>query len=134
MGAPAEIADATERGFASRTQAYREALIGCALARIIDPEIDIRLPYMNQGENAFNGRTVDERVVNPFLRDHAIPCSTGPYLSAIRRNVSFIPETLGQRDRKAYLAFLRFISRLEASTPETARQYLRYLLLAFIDL
>jgi hypothetical protein len=134
MDVPAEIADATERVFASRTQAYREALIGCALARIIDPEIDIRLPYMNQGENAFNGRAVDERVVNPFLRDQAIPCSTGPYLSAIRRNVSFIPETLGQRDRKAYLAFLRFISGLEAATPESAKQYLHHLLLAFIDL
>src|SRR5215204_6733299 len=106
---PAEIAQATGRVFLSKTQAYREALIGCALARIIDPEIDIRLPYMKQGERAFHGRALDERVVNPFLRVHVIPCSTGPYLSAIRRNVIFVPETLGQKDRTGYEAFLTFI-------------------------
>lgn len=131
---PAEIAQATDRIFKSKTQAYREALIGCALARILDPEIDLRLPYMKQGERAFHGRALDERVVNPFLRDHSIPSSTGPYLSAIRRNVSFIPETLGQKDRKAYEAFLAFIGELQTADEETAKQYLRYLLFAFIQL
>jgi len=28
--------------FQSRTQAFREALVGCCIARIMDPEIDIR--------------------------------------------------------------------------------------------
>ncbi len=129
-----ELAEATDRIFKSKTQAYREALIGCALARILDPAIDIRLPYMNQGSDAFNGRTLDERVVNPFLRDHSIPSSTGPYLSAIRRNVSFVPETLGQKDRQAYEQFLAFITRLEVADEEDARQYLRYLLYHFIQL
>lgn len=59
---PATIADATTLLMASNTQAFREALIGCALARILDREIDLRLPYMNQGDNAFNGRTLDEKV------------------------------------------------------------------------
>lgn len=132
--APDEIAEATDRIFKSKTQAYREALIGCALARILDPEIDIRLPYMKQGERAFHGRALDEQVVNPFLRDHTIPSSTGPYLSAIRRNVSFIPETLGQKDRKAYEQFLAFIAMLEVADENDARQYLRYLLYHFIKL
>jgi hypothetical protein len=131
---PKKIADATARLFISKTQAYREALIGIALARILDPEIDLRLPYMKQGDNAFHGRDLDEKVVNPFLRDHAIPCSTGPYLSSIRRNVSFVPETLGQKDRQAYLMLLEFISELQKADEKTARQYLRYLLFAFIRL
>lgn len=100
------IQDATERLFASSTQAYREAVIGCALARVVDQNIDIRLPYMKQAESAFNGRTLDERVVNPFLRDRRVPCSKGPYLSALRRNVRFVPETaVGLRDKKAYGLF-----------------------------
>ena len=130
---PKTIAEATALLFSSKTQAYREALIGCAIARILDPEIDIRLPYMKQGENSFHGRDLDEKVVNPFLRDHAIPCSTGPYLSSIRRNVSFIPETLGQKDREAYEMMLAFISELRANR-RNSRLYLRYLLHSFIQL
>jgi hypothetical protein len=131
---PEEIVESTNRIFASRTQAYREALIGCALAKVLDPEIDIRLPYMKQGDDAFNGRTLDQRVVNPFLRDRAIPCSTGPYLSSIRRSVRFVPETLGQRDQHAYDMLLVFLSELETADSDTARQYLRYLLVAFVNL
>ena len=131
---PDGISESTVRLFASSTQAYRESLIGCALARILDPQIDIRLPYMNQGDDAFSGRTLDQTVVNPFLRDQAIPCSTGPYLSSIRRNVSFVPETRGQRDRRAYTRLLEFIRELSESDADTARLYLRHLLLAFIRL
>ncbi len=131
---PGEIAESTDRIFKSKTQAYREALIGCAIARILDPEIDIRLPYMNQGERAFHGRALDEKVVNPFLRDHSIPSSTAPYLSALRRNVSFVPDTLGQKDRQGYEQFLVFIGALEVADEEDARQYLRYLLYHFIKL
>ena len=131
---PKLVAAATARLFISKTQAYREALIGCALARILDRQIDIRLPYMKQGDNAFHGRDLDEKVVNPFLRDHEIPCSTGPYLSSIRRNVSFVPETLGQKDRKAYEMMLAFIGQLETASKKSARLYLRHLLYSFIAL
>jgi hypothetical protein len=132
---PPQIAASTERLFSSATQAFREALVGCAVAKILDPEIDIRLPYMNQGESAFNGRTLDERVVNPFLHDHSIPCSKGPYLSALRRNIRFEPETArGLRDREAYTAFLKFIGELERADGSTARLYLRYLLYTFLKL
>lgn len=51
--------------FQSKTQAYREVLVGCAIARIQNRGINIRLPYVRQGSEAFNGRTLDERVVNP---------------------------------------------------------------------
>jgi len=130
------IAEATAVLFSSATQAFREAIIGCALARIVDPEINIRLPYMKQDINAFSGRQLDEHVVNSFLRDHAIPCSTGPYLSAIRRNFKFVEEAAdrGIRDAEAFKAFLQIVSVLEQATETDARSYLRYLLYWFLDL
>src|SRR5208337_4408341 len=64
---PSEIVKATERLFFSKTQAYRDALPSCVIARIIDPQIDIRLPATEYGENAFSGRSVSEKVVTPFL-------------------------------------------------------------------
>ncbi len=67
--------------FNSATQAYREVLIGCLLARHQDQSINLRQPYVNLGEHAFNGRTSDERVINPFLYEKRIPNSCGPYLS-----------------------------------------------------
>jgi SacI restriction endonuclease len=119
--------------FESRTQAYRETLIGCALARISDRKIDITRPYANQGEDAFNGRTLDEKVVNPFLQENQIPCSKGPYLSAFRRSVQFIRELPGQRDRQAYGAFMDFIDALKSAPDEdVACSLLRYLLYRFV--
>ena len=102
--------------FKSSTQAFREALLGCVLAAIVDPQIDIRLPYMNQEDNAFNGRTLDERVINPFLNEREIPSSKAPYLSALRRKISFVPETeKGLRDKEAYGAMLAFINETIAA-------------------
>src|SRR5258708_40271249 len=68
---PAEVAKATERLFKSETQAYREALVGCAIARLLDPQIDIRLPATDSGFNAFSGRSLADNVITPFLRAKA---------------------------------------------------------------
>lgn len=35
--------------FASETQSFREGLLGCGLARLVDRSIDIRHPYFAQG-------------------------------------------------------------------------------------
>lgn len=90
---------------------------------------------MNQGTNAFNGRTLDEKVVNPFLQEKSIPCSKGPYLSALRRNIRFEKETAkGLRDKEAFYAFLKFVDALAAANRRKAKTYLRYLMLAFVRL
>jgi hypothetical protein len=121
--------------FESKTQAFREALLGCALARMADGDIDITKPYMNQGDDAFNGRTLDERVVNPFLQEKEVPCSKGPFLSALRRNISFTPETeKGLRDKEAFGAMLAFIAELQAGNHKTVRAYLLFLLSMFVHL
>lgn len=43
------------RLFASETQAYREALVGCAVAKILNPQIDIRYPATEHDPNSFSG-------------------------------------------------------------------------------
>lgn len=119
--------------FGSRTQAHREALVGCALARIQDRNINIRLPYVNQGELAYNGRTLDERVVNPFLQSNHIPCSRGPFLNVYRRSVKFDETTLkGIRHKEGYEALLALIGFLETTDDEAELlQFLDYLLYQF---
>jgi SacI restriction endonuclease len=132
---PGAVAIATDRLMSSRTQAYREVLIGCALARLLDPEINIRRPYANQGDAAYNGRTLDEQVINPFLHDHEIPSSRGPFLSVFRLSVSFNAETRdGVRDKAGFDALLICIEHLRAADAATARGYLLFLLVAFVTL
>jgi hypothetical protein len=128
-----EIEQAADALFASSTQSYREVLLGCGLARLLDATINIRLPYKNQGDDSFNGRTLDERIVNPFLQDHMIPCSKGPYLASFRRSVRFIPETAaGLRDKRGYTALLAYIHALESTSNATARALVLYLLYRFL--
>lgn len=131
----AEVRAACEVLFRSATQAYREVLLGCAIARIQNKGINIRQPYVGQGPNAFNGRTLDERVINAFLRDKRIPSSRGPYLSVFRRSVQFVPGARGLRDRAGYDALLSIVAYLESVSEDSKLlTFLRYLLYKFAEL
>lgn len=121
--------------FRSAVQSYREAVLGCAVAKVVDPKTDIRLPYVKQGRNAFSGRTLDEKVINPFFVAHNIPCSRGAYLASFRRSVRFVDETAdGLRDRNAYRGMLDYLEELERADLSTADDLLCYLLFRFIEL
>ncbi|MGQ9779186.1 MAG: hypothetical protein ACUVRM_04805 [Bacillota bacterium] len=101
---PPEVSEkarqAAEVLFASTVQSYREALLGCAIARIVNPEIDIRSPYdKQQGPRAFSGRSLDEKVINPFLTERRIPCSRGPYLASFRKEYPFCAFNRGRSSR-----------------------------------
>lgn len=109
-----EIDEALDTIFSSRTQAFREAVLGCFLAKAHDYGTNIRKPYVAQGDDAYSGRTLDERVVNPALQQRRIPSSRGPFLSVFRRSVEFIDATRdGVRDKSGYDAFLQVISFIE---------------------
>jgi hypothetical protein len=132
---PKPIAQATDALFSSSTQSYREVLLGCGLARILDSSINLRRPYVNQGADAFNGRTLDEKVVNPFLQDRMIPCSKGPYLASFRRNVTFTPETArGLRDKPGYEALLTFLDALEKANRKKSKSLMLHLLFRFVEM
>lgn len=122
--------------FSSKTQSYREVLLGCAVARYLDMGCNIRHPYVKQGGDAFNGRTLDEKAVNPFLFSKQIPCSKGPYLATFRRNVTFTEDTRdGLRDKEGFDALLALIATLEAVTAASdVETIIIALLKCFIDL
>lgn len=129
------LESAADTIFTTTVQSYREALLGCALAKVLDPEIDVTLPYKNQGPNAFSARSLDEKVVNPFLVSRSIPCSRGPYLATFRRNIRFGPETRdGLRDKEGYDAFLVYLDALREADPTRAYELFRYLLFRFVKL
>lgn len=130
-----DVENASTRVFDSNTQAYREVLLGCVLARIQSRSIDLRSPYVKQGPTAYNGRTLDERVVNPFLQRNRIPSTKGPFLSVFRRSVRLEPATReGLRDKEGFDAFLRLVEYLEEmANPEQLRSFLRHLLERFLD-
>jgi hypothetical protein len=122
--------------FRSSTQGYREVFLGCILARLNNPSIDIHKPYVKHGVNAYNGRTLDERVVNPFLREKRIPCSRAPFLSTFRRGVQFVEATsIGTRDKVAFASFLALVDHVAAENDnEKLLNILRYVLYRFIQL
>ena len=122
--------------FRSRTQAYREVLLGCIIARILDRTINIRQPYVSQGSSAFSGRALDERVINPSLQQKRIPCSRGPYLSVFRRSVEYgILTRDGLRDKEGYDALLTALGYVESISQESELvRTLRYLLYKFAQL
>lgn len=133
---PEHVVEATARLFVSETQAYREALVGCAVARILDREIDIRLPATADGENAFSGRSLADNAITPFLRDRAVPISASPYLSALRGGAKFMKggEPRIQRDQEGFDALVSIVGYLRKLSADETRVYLRFLLRKFIEL
>ena len=125
-----------EAVFCSPTQAFREVLLGCLVARLQDKEINIRQPYVRQGSNAFGGRSLDEKVINRFLQDKRIPCSKGPYLSVFRRSVEFSSATRdGLRDKDGYDRLLDVLSYIEdVSQDSELVVVLRFVLFKFVEL
>ncbi|MEX2161801.1 MAG: restriction endonuclease, SacI family [Anaerolineales bacterium] len=121
--------------FDSGTQAYREVLLGCCVAKTVSPSIDVHLPYVKQGKDAFNGRDLDENVINPFLQGKQIPSSKGPYLSVFRRQVEFTPETRkGVRDKEGYDALVFVINELAKGKEDDRDKLLVALLFRFIKM
>lgn len=131
-----EIGGAFDAIFRSATQAYREVLVGCTLARLQDRAINIRQPYAGHGSAAFNGRTLDEEVINPFLQDKRIPSSRGPYLNVFRRSVQFdVATRSGLRDKRGYDSLLSLIYHLESlDKEEQLKEFLYYLMYRFVQL
>ena len=131
----AQLRNAFDAVFESNTQSYREVLLGCALVHITNPEVNVRLPYVKQGADSFNGRTLDEQVINPFLMSKQIPCSKGPYLATFRRNVKLDLSTReGLRDKTGYDAMLEILSAIEVSRGSESIAILYCLLQKFIEL
>ena len=139
-GVPASItsqlSDLTERLFSSATQAYREALVGCAVVRCLNDQINIRHPATDTSKDAFSGRTLSEQVVAPFLQAEAVPISKSPYLSSLRGGARFEPGGAPriQRDPKGFDALVSIVNSIATGNQAQARVYLEFLLYRFLRL
>ncbi len=71
-------------------------LMACLLAKIHNPDVDIRKPYTKIGDpDAYSGRTYDEQYVAAFVTRHRLPANpTSAFLTpALRnRNITLEPE------------------------------------------
>ena len=104
-----------------RNRALSRLILACCLAKVHNPEFDVRKPYTEIGDaDAFSGRTYDERYIGPFISEHELPCnSTTAFLTPALRNRSEIltPATnLVGRPPELYRAALQLLTDVQNET------------------
>jgi hypothetical protein len=106
------------------------------LAKIDDPDVDIRKPYTEIGDpDCYSGRTYDEQYIGPFVNEHALPCNrTTAFLTPALRNRNFVL-TLGidlvGRPPKLYETALRLLDGVHTgsvSARDLLTEFMRQLL------
>jgi hypothetical protein len=98
-----------------RTKAPSRFLLACCLVKVLKPSIDIRKPYTEiEGEDSYSGRTYDVDHVEPFVREHQLPCnSTTAFLTpAFRTRYELLtPQTnLRGKPEAPYKAALQLLT------------------------
>jgi DNA adenine methylase len=82
-------------------------IMACTLAKMMQPEIDIRKPYTEIGTpDAYSGRTYDQNFIGQFARAHRLPVNpTTAWLTPALRNISAplaAPMKIAGAPRKMY--------------------------------
>lgn len=74
----------------STNRAAIRLLMSCLLAKIHQPNVDIRKPYTEiGGDDSFSGRTYDEKYLSDFINKYQLPCnSTTAFLTPTLRNIN----------------------------------------------
>ncbi|MCK4818804.1 restriction endonuclease, SacI family [bacterium] len=90
-------------------------LLACSLAKTHNPNVDIRKPYTEIGdEDTYSGRTYDESYISQFIIEHDLPCNptTGFLTPALRnRNIVLTPDiNLVGRPPQLYQTILELLS------------------------
>jgi hypothetical protein len=98
----------------TQNRACARFILACTLAKIHQPDVDIRKPYTEIGDvDAFSGRTYDERYIFDFIIEHELPCNTTTaFLTpAFRnRNIVLTPDVdLVGRPPSVYAATLQLL-------------------------
>lgn len=117
-------------------RALARLLLSCSLAKIYNPDVDIRKPYTQIGEGSFSGRSYDEGYISTFIIDHGLPCNqTTAFLTpALRnRNATLTPESnLVGRPPALYQAVLQLLTDVYTaviSAEDLLTETLRWLLI-----
>lgn len=100
-----------------QNRAGTRLLMASLLAKIHRPEVDIRKPYTEIGDDdTYSGRTYDESYVSTFINQHDLPCnSTTAFLTpAFRnRNIVLTPDVnLVGRPPKLYQTVLQLLNHV----------------------
>ena len=112
-------------------------LMSCLLAKIHNPQVDIRKPYTEiEGEDTYSGRFYDERFVELLVHKYRLPCNpTTAYLTPAFRNLDRLLTTdlvLVGRPREVYVSALEVLEqvhiRAEAAT-DMLQEIIRLLLI-----
>jgi DNA adenine methylase len=92
-------------------------LMSCLLARIHNPQVDIRKPYTEiEGEDTYSGRFYDEKFVELLVHKYRLPCNpTTAYLTPAFRNLDRLLTTdlvLVGRPRDVYVSALEVLEQV----------------------
>ncbi len=102
-----------------QNRAGARLLMACLLAKLDRPEIDLRKPYTEIGDDdAFSGRAYDEGFVTHFINTHRLPCNpTTAFLTPALRNIDQALTTdieIVGRPRKLYIDTLQLLDDVYA--------------------
>jgi DNA adenine methylase len=112
-------------------------LMSCLLAKIHNPQVDIRKPYTEiEGDDTYSGRFYDERFVELLVHKYKLPCNpTTAYLTPAFRNLDRLLTTdlvLVGRPRKVYVFALEILEQVhtqQESANEVLLEIIRFLLI-----
>jgi DNA adenine methylase len=95
-------------------------LMSCLLAKIHNPQVDIRKPYTEiGGKDTFSGRFYDEKYVELLVHKYKLPCNpTTAYLTPAFRNLDRLLTTdlvLVGRPREVYIYVLDILGTIYAN-------------------
>lgn len=116
-------------------------LLSCLLAKIHNPNVDIRKPYTEiEGEGTYSGRFYDEKFIEPLIRKYQLPCNpTTAFLTPAFRNLDRILSTdvvLVGRPKEIYkhtLELLEVVHLKKEAPKNTLQEILRFLVLIKLE-
>ncbi len=93
-------------------------LMATSLAKIAQPDIDIRKPYTEiNGEGTYSGRHFDENYITPFINKYELPCNdTTAFLTPAFRNINqtlTLDMELVGRPREMYKAVIELLNDVQ---------------------
>jgi SacI restriction endonuclease len=121
-----EIAEAA---LCPNNRAGARFLLAATLAKVQQPRIDIRKPFIqaypaDQKENAYPGRHYDEQYVFDFITRHKLPCSsTTAFLTPAFRTKNVVldlNQKLRGRPPKLYETILRLLDAIQSERTSAA--------------
>ena len=120
-----------------RNRSCARFLVACTLAKVHNPQVDIRKPYTKiSGDDTYSGRRYDERYVTDFVNDHRLPLGpTTAFLTpAFRnRNIVLTPDVVMEgNDPQLYtmtLHVLDAVYREAVTADDVLTETLRWLLI-----